>query len=278
MINGSDEDQRIEVRYVVLHGMDPSGFKSTWEGILRESLQYSISNLTYSEDLSEFLKIQMDTIEVPSKKFLSRVSMLLSPDITSDTIPRFEKNILSMDHIYSIVKVFDSYKLKENKRFLEHLFEIEMKVREIYTILLYYLDKNIIEESEVKIVKEFRNNSEEYRRRLMNELFFIEFSDYKKVDRKRETKIKDILQALQNVNTCRDLHSAMLELNKSTLGLTGKFPRLLDLEKIIGRLEKSRNNIAHNRYLSEKDIENLKKASGMIDDIYNELLDHIFSP
>ncbi len=272
MINESNEEKKIKIRYIVLHGIER--FRSIWERVLLESLSYYIPNVT---NLSEFLEIQISTIRIDSGKFLSRISMVLSPDVTPQAISQFEENIRSEDNIFDIVKVFDFYKLTENKRFLEYLFEIEMKVREIYTILLYHLGKNV-EESEVKIVKEFKNNSEEYKKRLMNELFFIEFSDYKKVDLRRKVRIEEILFILQNVKTFEDMNLAISELTKGTLGLKEQFPQLLELEKIIGRLERSRNSIAHNRYLSEKDIENLKKASEMIDSIYNELLDHIFSP
>ena len=183
-------------------------------------------------------------------------------------IGRFEEYLNDEDDIKTCVKVYDSYKLKENQHFLSELYEMEMKIREIFSIIMY-LQNAKFEWSKATLKKDFKTNPEAQRKKMMNEFFFIEFSDYKNVDNKEEIKFADLLEILKNVDDSTDLLPQIQDLTKPTLGLKERFEEISRIPEAIGRLESFRNAIAHNRYLSLKDIENFNKAKEIIQQVYD---------
>jgi len=111
-----------------------------------------------------------------------------------------------------------------------------------------------------------------FKKRLMNEFYFIQFSDYKNIDKRKDTRLEDLLNSLRDVTTIRDIRNIIIEISHPTLHLEERFNELSRIPEAIGRLENFRNNIAHNRYVSGNDIENFKMAKTIINDVYCNLL------
>ena len=257
----NNETNEIILRYIFLHECDEIGSKI--DDLLKEALELEDINL-----LDNHRNLELDTIKTDNGIFLSRVNLILFDIDYSRVIIRFEEYLTDEDNIKMCVKMYDSHKLKENQRFLLELYEMEMKVREIFSVIMY-LQKAKFEWSKAKLKKDFKTNPDAYRKKMMNEFFFIEFSDYKNIDCKKEIKFADLLEILKNINDITNLLPQIQDLAKPTLGLKERFEEISRIPKAIGCLESFRNAIAHNRYLSPKDIENFNKAKEIIQEVYD---------
>ena len=258
---GNNETNEIILRYILLHESDD--IRSKIDELLKEALELEDINL-----LDSSRNLELDTVKTDNGIFLSRVNLILFDIDYLRLIIRFEEYLNDEDEIKTCVKVYDSYKLKENQHFLLELYEMEMKIREIFSVIMY-LQKAKFEWSKAKLKKDFKTNPDAYRKKMMNELFFIEFSDYKNIDRKKEIKFTDLLKILKTIDDITNLLPQIQDLAKPTLGLKERFEEISRIPEAIGRLESFRNAIAHNRYLSIEDIENFNKAKEIIQEVYN---------
>lgn len=80
----------------------------------------------------------------------------------------------------------------------------------------------------------------------------------------------DFLDAIRNVESLDELKISTNKLINHSLELDERFNEATRIPEAIGRLEGFRNDIAHNRYLSSKSIENFSKAKEIIDDVYDK--------
>jgi|GEM_PF-5903808 len=259
-MNSDNEMREIILRYILLH--KKSDIKNKIDNLLKE-----VFELEEIDDIGSIRSLEIDTIGTNSGIFLSRLNLTLY-DTNYSIVTQFEEYLNDEDDIKTSIKVYDSWKLEENQRFLVELYEMEMKIREIFSVVMY-LQNAKFEWSKVAVKKDFKINSEIYRKKMMNEFFFIEFSDYKNVDDKKEIKFTDLLDILKNINNINDLLPQIQDLIQPTLGLKERFEEISRIPEAIGRLESFRNAIAHNRYLSSRDIENFEKAKGIIQEVYN---------
>lgn len=256
-------DAEIKLRYVVIHSTN------NLEALLKEAFEevapsYGIAEITGLFQ-SDIISLNQDSNEEISIVEIHVVDMAYS------RVREFENTILSEDGILEVCKVYDSFKMEENRELLTELYNIEMKIREIYTVLARLQGVNL-ERSTVKLLREYEANKEDFKNRLMNEFFFIEFSDYKNVDKRKDAKLGDLLDVLRQIRRVKDINTVVTELSYPTLHIEERFNELARIPEAIGRLEKFRNNIAHNRYTSANDIENFRKAKGIIDGVYNDFL------
>jgi len=255
-----NSENAILLRYILVH--EDNDIVDKLNALLKEALE--LENIS---DIESITNLAIDTIKLSNGMFLSRMNLTFyNPDYSN--VIRFEEYINDEDGIKISVKVYDSYKLAENQSFLVELYEMEMKIREIFSVVMYTQDAKF-EWSMVNPKKDFQENPDEHRKRMMNEFFFIEFSDYKNIDYKKEVKFSDLLKIFNNINDINHLLPQVQELLQPTLGLKERFDALGRIPEAISRLESFRNAIAHNRYLSSKDIENFNKAKEIIQEVYD---------
>lgn len=253
----------IELRYVIIHSLD--NIKSTISEILS-----IISSESYNKNnISEFIQLSIISCDNETEKV--SVANLEIMDMPYQFIEEFEDTLIGTNKIINICKMYDSIKIEENRSFLVELYNLEMKIREIYTILTRLQSANL-KDSIIKPQSEYNGKEEKFNRRLMNEFFFIEFSAYKEIDKRKTTKMEDLLFALGKVKKVEDINTLVTELSYPTLHLEERFNKLSRIPEAIGRLGTFRNNIAHCRYINKDDIENLKKAKEIIDEVYNEFI------
>ena len=261
-MNNDNMEREIILRYILLH--ENNNIRNKIDELLKEIFEVKDIN-----DLNNNISsLEINTVETNDRLFLSRLNLALYNIDYSNIIPQFEEYLNDEDDIKISVKVYDSYKLEENQRFLVELYAMEMKIREIFSVVMY-LQNVRFELSKVTVKKDFKSNPKIHRKKMMNEFFFIEFSDYKNVDDKKEIKFTDLLDILKNIDDINDLLPQIQDLVQPTLGLKERFEEISRIPEAIGRLESFRNAIAHNRYLSLKDIENFEKAKGIIQEVYN---------
>lgn len=259
-MNSDNEMMEIILRYILLH--KNNDIKNKIDSLLKEAFE-----LEEIDDLGSIRSLEIDTVETNNGMFLSRLNLTLY-NTNYSNVTQFEGYLNDEDDIKTAVKVYDSYKLEENQRFLVELYNMEMKIREIFSVIMY-LQNVKFEWSKATVKKDFKTNPEAHRKKMMNEFFFIEFSDYKNVGDKKDIKFTDLLEILKSIDNINDLLPQIQDLIQPTLGLKERFEEISRIPKAIGRLESFRNAIAHNRYLSLKDIENFEKAKGIIQEVYN---------
>lgn len=253
----------INLRYVLIHSINN----------LDESLNHIFKDLAYLsydiKDISNFF--YSDIISINHNNMLLSVVEIQVFNMPYSSVKEFEDALSDVDEILDLCKTYDSFKVEENREYFMELYNIEMKIREVYTVLARLQGANL-KNSRVKLLNKYQDNEENFKKRLMNEFFFIGFSDYKNVDKRKDTKLEELLDALSQVERLKDISNVVIELSHSTLRLEERFNELSQVPKAIGKLENFRNNIAHNRYISKNDIENFKKAKDIIDDVHSEFL------
>lgn len=254
----------IKVRYVIRHSTDDL------ERVIRETLA-EVAFVSYSiEDITGIFEWETISLDQQGRKTLSVVE-IQALNIPYHLIREFENAFLNVEGVLEVCKTYDSFRVEENQEFLAELYNIEMKIREIYTVLARLQGVNL-RNSRVRLRREYQDNEEAFKKRAMNEFFFIEFSDYKSVDRRKDTRLEDLVAALGQVRRVKDITDVASEFTRSTLRLEERFNELARVPEAIGRLEEFRNGIAHNRYVSENDVENFRKAKSIIDDVYSHFL------
>ena len=263
-VNNTTPIDEIKLRYVIVHLIDNLGttLKKAFGDVALTS--YSI------EDITDIFQLDIASTNQNTEKKLSIVEIQVF-SMPYDSVEEFEDTVLGVDGILKVCKTYDSFRIEKNREFLKELYGIEMKIREIYTVLTC-LENTDLKNSRVKLLKEYQDNVEDFKKRFMNEFFFIEFSDYKNVDSRKDTKLEDLLVSLRHVARVRDIRNVTTELSYPTLHLQERFNELSRIPEAIGRLENFRNNIAHNRYVSGNDVENFGKAKNIIDDVYDVFL------
>jgi hypothetical protein len=256
----------IKLRYVIVHSANNLGIK------LKETFKDVALNSYNIEDITGIFQVNIISTNQNDGNKLSIINIEVF-NMPYNSIEELEEGILSIDGIIKLCKTYDSFKIDENQEFLKELYNIEMKIREIYTVLAC-LQKTDLKSSRVRLPKKYED-MEAFKKRLMNELFFIEFSDYKNVDRRKDARLEDLLDSLRHITSIGDIANATIELTHPTLHLEERFNELSRIPEAIGRLESFRNNIAHNRYLQTNDVGNFETAKSIIDHVYNSFLNHL---
>jgi len=251
----------LKLRYVIVHSASNLKRKLKENFGRIASASYDIDDITSNFQIDVISKSQ----DLGEKLSITEIFVFGMP---YESIKEFEDTLVDENGVLEVCKTFDSFKMEENQELLKELFTMEMKIREIYTVLARLQNVNL-ENSRVRLLKEFHDNKEIFERRLMNEFFFINFSDYKNVDKRKDTKLENLLVELKQVRRIRDISSVVTELTSLTLHLDERFNELSRIPEAIGRMENLRNVIAHNKYVSDNDLENFGRARDIIDRVYD---------
>ena len=269
-----NNDTQIELRYIFIHTSNSS------EKILNEVLKeiFEVEDIQYLDDKRTFNTIY--TMACEDNNFISRVEIILfiTYDEYLQIVPAFEDRLRDDEHIRVLIKVYDSYKLKQNQEFLGDLYQIEMKIREMFSVAMYKLGLFTLFPSEatpfeVKSLQKLKDA-------LANDLFFINFADYKNVNKRRtEDKYKihrdELLKEIGFIREFGDLHKleSLLDSSNKEIGIYDLMPELGRISEAVGRLEEFRNTIAHNRHLSKEAIENFRKAKEIVEEVYEPYIE-----
>lgn len=171
-----------------------------------------------------------------------------------EIIQSFSEKINLLNNCISLVKFNDDTLKLNHVKIYERLFNIEMKLREIFSFIFietygqdYY---NLIREINVTTQKDLPKKEYErtkhLKNRFENEFFYLLFSDYKELHKLKEMRHDDLVEV---INLSRDFK----EFKESILlrGIKKEYlPFIEESEEILSKLEKIRNCIAHNRKVS----------------------------
>lgn len=250
----------IRLRYVIVHSFTD----------LKKRLKKIFSAVVYAsydvQDIKGIFEIDTMSQDQDTNRKLSIVDIRII-GMPYQSVIDFEHDLTNENGFSEVCKTKDSFKTEENEVFLGELYEVEMKVREIYTVLVR-LQNVSLRNSRARVMTDFSNSNHNTRKRLVNEFFFIEFSDYKNVDKRKDAGIADLLAALKDSKNPKDISMVAEELSHSTLHLEERFNELARIPEAIGRVENFRNIIAHNRHLGETDIGNFRIAKSIIEEVH----------
>lgn len=179
------------------------------------------------------------------------------------------------EFIKHILKLNDPYLRKINQKYADEIFEIEMKLRE--AISLIFLDTyggnfyNLLTEVNVKpLEKDLK--TEQMQVRWENEFFYLLFSDYIKLnERKQPNSTKDLIQLIGHVE---DYEAFKNMLTSKPIRNEEYKDFLASLQTHVDPIEKLRNCVAHNRTIPQKVINNYETAKEpllkSIDDMFSK--------
>lgn len=163
--------------------------------------------------------------------------------------------------IKHVLKLNDPYLRKINRKYADEIFEIEMKLRE--AISLIFLDTygdnfyNLLTEVNVKpLEKDLK--PEQMQARWENEFFYLLFSDYHKLnERKQPNSTKGLIQLIGQA----DNYEAFIHMLTSKPIRNEQYMDFLaSLQTYVDPIEKLRNCVAHNRTISQRVIDNYETA------------------
>ena len=169
-----------------------------------------------------------------------------------------EQNDEVIEHV---LKLNDPYLRKINRKYADEIFEIEMKLRE--AISLIFLDTygdnfyNLLTEVNVK-PSEKDLKPEQMQARWENEFFYLLFSDYPKLnERKQPNSTKGLIQLIGQAD---DYEAFKHMLTSKPIGNEQYMDFLASLQTHVDPIEKLRNCVAHNRAIPQRVIDNYETA------------------
>jgi hypothetical protein len=268
-MNNEEELTEVMFCYIIIHK------SSNLRQKIKQTFEESLSSDLSDENVSSLLDTLDPKITSQTHKLgqISHVEIAFPKNIFTSQLNMklFEERLLNDEEVMEVYKTFDSTNIKANQGYLNRLYALEMKIREIYTVLIHLVEGSI---AQSKIVQNLKGppDKETLRSNLMNELFFIEFRDYAKTNDRRDVEREDLVTVLNTAKSSEDLRRKIEELASATLRLQEHFNELARIPEAITLLAKFRNCIAHNRAPSQDDVANFEEAERKIDEVYESFL------
>lgn len=183
---------------------------------------------------------------------------------------------------FKLIKFVDDLRLLTYKTIYLEIAEIEMKIREVFSYIFYskYDDRSqdIFEEFEVQIVNKEEVRNDELIKRLENKFFYLTFKQYLKFDTPKDIPPKEVFPLILNNQTydlLREYISSRGIIEQKHLAFLRNVNRLLD------PIENVRNSIAHNRTISNNQLDNYPNAKSdiisFIDEFWREEIEVLTS-
>lgn len=154
------------------------------------------------------------------------------------------------EYVLGVTKYFDSKMQFDYSKYYQEIFEVEMRIREVFTFIFYYNNTDNYWDllNDVNIRKQTNNGNKidenYYKSHYENEFFFLLFSDYIKLDSVKEIKINDLSSILQECNSFEEFKDFM-----TSRGITEPkhIEFIKNIKEYVNSIEVFRNCIAHNR-------------------------------
>ena len=266
----------VEAKFqVIFNGI--SDFKSKLVESLRETL---ISNYYEfdEERLDEFIDIQYN-LEIEDKKvlvgFIFEFEKLINVD-PNIIVEDYRENLSAQKSIELVLKFYDEILLDFLLSVYPRIFKLEMALREALSLIFIEKYKsdyhNLIKDTTVKpqmdksILKNTQQKTRVFTKRMENEFFYLLFSDYTKLSQQKDLSHADLFSITERSNSYEEFKNNILDRklsNPNSLNL------ISNITPIMQNLEKIRNSIAHNRSLSNNDLNNYEKYIDTINSYVN---------
>lgn len=249
---------------------------------------------TFEDNYDEFSEEELDDcISIKYNKKIDECKYLIGFDLIieeigteiGDIISKFNDYLNSQENISLIIKFYDDNLYEVLSQIYKEIFSIEMRLREAVTLIFidtyksdYY---NLLKDLNIKLQFDGKNNlkkdAEQKRdylsKKFENEFFHIMFSDYIKLSNPRALKQEDLFSIAKNSNDFAEFKENIIN-----RGVTNSdYISFIDeIKQIMDRLERIRNSVAHNRTLSDEDIENyetyFEQINSEIDKFFKKII------
>jgi hypothetical protein len=184
----------------------------------------------------------------------------IEEDYCKGVLGLFIKNIIDAkdDGFDHLLKFNDPILFSENQRYVQEIFEIEMRLREALSIIFIDTYGNnfykLLNDVDVKVKPPKDKDMEKY---CENEFYFLLFSDYIKLSTPKNLSF-EILK--NHINRATDFAQFQKMLVDNPITNVVYLDFLTSLKEMVQPIEDLRNCIAHNRTISDDVISNYKQA------------------
>ena len=198
---------------------------------------------------------------------------------TSDQIADFTEKLLESPQVFHVVKFEDPLLRQYLDERAAEIFALEMKLRRV--ISLIYLNAyrlvgpfNLLRGDQVNPNPEGRNAEQRMQQLSENHFFFVEFSDYARLNNTPNIGIANILDIIKVHPKYSGFHDEIEALSRRPITEVEDIDLLSKLkdERITGSITKMRNCVAHNRHPTPDEIREYDRALPQLKELLDEYL------
>jgi len=240
---------------------------------LRETLENNLNEIS-DDEITDFVKINLiresedeTSDEQAGQRRIIGFDIVLSEDISyaRRVIDEFASSIAAVEGVEHLLKFYDDLLLKHNLNLARELFEFEMLLRKALSLMYlnafssdYY---SLLRKDKVTTVGKKPPKEDEMKNACENQFFHMSFSKYAELNKRRQVKIEDIADALQN---SQDFENFKQEILRTPVTNDADKSLILSLDELMDEIEVLRNCIAHNRTPEKEIVENYLKAKQVL--------------
>lgn len=193
--------------YVIVHNTNVN-LENLLKDKLKEAVENSYGNIVEDEVFSNALKIRYtknfsDNAERSLSGFSINLDIFIGENNTQEIVASFSDIISTAQDngIIHVIKFYDDNLHQDNAKLAEELFEVEMKSREIFSVI--FIDTE--EDNFYKLIKDTSvipmgdPQLPQMQSRYENEFFYLTFSQYKSLNEKKAiTNVPQIIQLIRS--------------------------------------------------------------------------------
>jgi hypothetical protein len=183
--------------------------------------------------------------------------------LPEETLGEFASTLSDMEGVHHVLKFYDDVLLERNIERMREIFEIEMNLRRILSIIYlsafadgYY---DLLRDDEISIAKQDGNvpSTEHMQKSLENEFFYLLFSQYVRLNKRPNFRIENVITLLA---TSANFDYIRNELVRLPVQLETDRDFIVSLRDALGPIENLRNCVAHNRHTTERHVKSYETA------------------
>jgi len=188
-------------------------------------------------------------------------------------VKEFAEALVDTDPISHVFKFEDPLLQADLAHWAEEIFTLEMKLRRVLTLIYLYAYQdgdpyNLLRDESTEPMGKKDLKSEDVKKALENEFFYLTFSQYRGLNKRPE--IKQVTVLLETISSSETYDAFRAELNRVPVEHEEDAVFLAGLKERMDSIEKMRNCVAHNRRPSQAVINNYNTARPPL----NQLLDN----
>lgn len=255
----------LRMDYLIVHSVEIDGI--IFE-LLKDALDESSSKLFDEGEIAHAInRTGYTTRASESPEWVSSLKIDLEIEEVDKNaiIESFHQRLLlgEDDGILHVTKLFDSDLKHKLAQYASELFDLEMKIREVLSII--FLDTygaadgyGFLKDSSQSMMKNNAPGADDLRANLENELFYLLFNQYSVLNER--ASISNTKSLISIMSRATDFNSLRAELLRRPISKPLYVDFLAGLQQLVDPIEKVRNCVAHNRSISKRKAENYSTA------------------
>ena len=195
-------------------------------------------------------------------------------------IDAFVESLPTTPPIFHAVKFEDPLLREELAERAAEIFELEMKLRRVLTIIYLYSYQGedpfelLRDESEQPTARE-KPTPEQMRAASENQFFHLTFGQYINLNKRQTISLAKVLEMVQSSEHYQALRAEIL---RAPVEDEGDVDLLADLKTLMNAIDGMRNCVAHNRRPTRRITDSYPNAHARLDEKLSEYLNSLASP